>query len=285
MFQPFGGIRESTGKVTMKKTIVLFAVLLVLLAVGTARGEDETRAGTRWLLTFEHGPLAIVSVSTGVGEPVAYHYMTLKVTNPTSLARDWYPRITAITDTNRRYGGWGHDEALEAVRAKEGDENLVPIGSTNGKIQPGQTLDMVAIFGPMDPLYDRVRIQLLGLSETIAIYKLERYTVPVPMPDDEAYFQGDGEGGFEKIEQGLVIQDVAYVERNAQVKAAMKKEVGEGEIPDPSVEYWEVKENRVFEMIYTRPGDEFRPDDDLISFEREHWTIAGPVKLLRQIKM
>ena len=85
--------------------------------------------------------------------------------------------------------------------------------------------------------------------------------------------------------QGIVIQDVAYVERNEKVQAAMQKELGTAELPEATVEYWEVSERRVYEMIYTRPGDEFRPDDDLISFERAHWRVVGDVKLLRKIQM
>ncbi len=56
-------------------------------------------------------------------------------------------------------------------------------------------------------------------------------------------------------------------------------------MPAATTEYWEVSERRVFEMIYSRPGDEFRPDDDLISFEREHWRVVGDVKALRKIEM
>jgi len=267
----------------MKKTYVLFAVLLVLVAVGAAQAEEK--AGTRWLLTMEHGPLKIVPVHTGAGEPVAYHYMTIKVTNPGTLPRDWYPRVTALTDTNKTYVALPFSEAIEAVRAKEGNEGLQAIGATTGKIAAGQTLETVAIFGAMDPLYDRVRVQLLGLSDPIGIYKLEKYPVPLELPDEIAYFQADGDGGYEKIEEGVLIQDVAYLERNEMVKKLMLKELGEGKLPDATSEYWEVKERRVFEMIYIRPGDEFRPDDDLISFEGEHWTVVGDVKALRRIKM
>jgi hypothetical protein len=269
----------------MKKTLALTTVLLALLAVGTAWGEDEARTGTRWLLKLEHGPLKIVPVSTGIGRPVAYTYMTMKVTNPGRLARDWFPLAKALTDTNRIYVAMGHDEALEAVRHQEGNEKLVPIGSSKGKIAAGQTLETVAIFGPLDPLYDRVRVQLLGLGDPIGIYKIERFPVKVELPDDMAYFEADGEGGYERIGEGVLVQDAAYLGRNAEVMKAMKKELGGGELPDPVTEYWEVKERRVFQMIYVRPGDEFRPDDDLISFEKEHWTIVGDVRLLRQIKM
>lgn len=269
----------------MKKTLTLCAVLLVLFSGSTAFGEDEPAKGTRWLLTLEHGPLAIVTVPGAAGRGVTCSYITLKVTNPGALARDWFPVVKALTDTRRTYVAMGHDDALQAIRAKEGNSKLVPIGSTKGKIQPGQTLDTVAIFGPLDPLYDRVRVQILGLSDPIAIYKLERYSVPVELPDDVSYFEAIGDGEYRKIEEGVIIQDVAYVERNKLFMDAMRKEIGDGKLPDPTEQYWEVSERRVFEMIYVRPGDEFRPDDDLISFEKEHWTVVGEVKALRKINM
>jgi hypothetical protein len=267
----------------MKKTLVLTAVLLALLAVPSAWGEDEE--GTRWLLKMEHGPLRIVSVPGDSGEKVTYHYMTFKVTNPTTLARDWYPVVWAITDTNKKAPAAGYEAALPVIRAKEGNDGLIPIAETKGKIQAGQTIQAVAIFGPLDPLYDRVRVQFRGLTKPIAIYKIEKYPVTIEMPDEIAYYKKSDEGELEKVEEALIIQDVAYVERNAEVMKLVKKETGSSELPDAVVEYWEVSERRVYEMIYTRLGDEYRPDDDLISFEKEHWTISGDVKLLRKIEM
>ena len=269
----------------MKKTLVLTAVLFALVSMPNVWAEDGPKEGTRWLLKMEHGPLRIVTVPGDTGRKVTYHYMTIKVTNPTSLARDWYPMVSALTDTKRVYRAMGFEAALPAVKAREGNDKLIAIGETKGKIQPGQTLETAAIFGPLDPLYDKVRIQVLGLSDPIAIYKIEKYPVNVEMPEGYAYLQASGEGEFEKVGEGVLIQDVAYVGRNALVTKLMKKELGEGDLPDPTAEYWEVSERRVFQMIYTRLGDEYRPDDDLIRFEKEHWTITGDVKLLRKIEM
>ena len=269
------------------KHLALSAVLvsLVLAGFGLAVAEEEGPQGSRWMLGIEHGPLKIIPVRTAAGKDVTYHYMTLKVTNPTAHPRSWYPRVSAITDTGKVRRALNYADALEAIRGAEKNAELVPIGSTMGKIKPGQTLDTVAIFGPLDPLYDQVRVQVIGLADPIAIYKVERYDVPVEV-DGVVYTQTQADSmDADVVKNGVVIQDVAYVTRNKEVMAEMAKELGGGELPEPRIEYWEVKERRAYEMVYERLGDEFRADDDLITHEAEYWTIVGDVRLERQIQM
>jgi hypothetical protein len=51
-------------------------------------------------------------------------------------------------------------------------------------------------------------------------------------------------------------------------------------MPTPTVEFREVKENRVLAITYERTGDEFGRDADPIRFVREGWKVLGdPVKL------
>ncbi len=269
------------------KHIALSAVLvvLVLAALAPAQAEEGKTQGSRWMLDLEHGSLEIIPVRSVTGQDVTYHYITLKVTNPTQHARSWYPRVSAITDTGKVRRALNYADALEAIREAEDNPDLVPIGSTMGKIQPGQTLDTVAIFGPLDPLYDQVRVQVIGLAEPIAIYKVERFDVPVEV-DGVVYTQTDAESmQADTVKEGIVIQDVAYLGRNKAVQDELKKELGGAEPPEARIEYWEVKERRAYEMVYERLGDEFRADDDLITHEAEYWTIVGDVRLERQIKM
>jgi hypothetical protein len=268
------------------KQLSLIAIALLLVFTGAARAEDGQPSSERWMLTLEHGPLRIVEYRTVDRRTIAYHYITLKVTNGTDLPRDWHPLAKALTDTGRTYVAAGWDEALDTIRAKEQNPDLVPIASTRGKIQPGQTLDTVAIFGPLDPEYDRVDVQVIGLADPIAIYKVERYDVEIEVPAGAVYTLVDeGSGEAETLQTGVIIQDVAYVQRNALVRRAMQKAVGEGEIPEPQVQYWEVRERRAYQMTYSRPGDEFRPDDDLIRPVEEGWVAVGDVQLEREIKM
>ena len=260
-------------------------IVLVVAGFGMAQAEEERPEGSRWMLDLEHGPLKIIPVRSVTGADVTYHYMTLKVTNGTKHPRSWYPRVSAITDTGKVRRALNYADALEAIRAAEKNEDLVPVGNTMGKIQPGQTLETVAIFGPLDPLYDQVRVQVIGLADPIAIYKVERYDLPIEV-DGVVYTQTDADTmQADVIKQGIVIQDVAYVTRNKAVQAEMGKELGASELPEPRIEYWEVKERRAYEMVYERLGDEFRADDDLITHEAEYWTIVGDVRLERQIKM
>ena len=269
------------------KHFALSATLVALVLVGftAARAEDDKPAGSRWMLGFEHGPLKIIPVQSVTGQDVTYHYMTMKVTNPTQHPRSWYPRVSAITDTGKVRRALAYADALEAIREVEKNPDLMPVGSTMGKIQPGETLDTVAIFGPLDPLYDQVRVQVIGLADPIAIYKVERIDVPIEV-DGVVYTQTDAESmQADVVKEGIVIQDVAYVARNKAVRDELTKELGGAELPQARVEYWEVKERRAYEMVYERLGDEFRADDDLITHEAEYWTIVGDVRLERQIRM
>ncbi len=270
----------------MKPVWTLVGVL-TLLSLGVARADDVgQKKSLRWTLTLDHGPLRIVTVESPTGARTTYHYIRLKVTNPTAFARHWVPLVKAITDTKKVVVATSHDEALDAIREQENDDQLVSVASTTGKIDPGQTYDAVAIFGPLDPLYDEVHVQVLGLADPVAIYKVERYDVKVETPSGATYTITNPESGeTEAIDTGVVIQDVGYVERNREMRAAMKKAAGDGGIPAPKVEYWEVRERRVYDMTFLRPGDEFRPDDDLITAGREGWLVVGDVRLERQIQM
>lgn len=266
------------------KRLMIAVLVLGLFTLGVARAEDAPTS-SRWMLTLEHGPLKIVPVHGLDGQTVTYHYIVLKVTNPTSLPRDWHPLVKALTDTRRTYVAAGYEAALGDVQEQEANADLVALSATLGKIAPGQTLQTAAIFGPVDPLYDEIRIQVLGLADPVAIYKVERWDVEVETPGIEYTQTVEGSGEPQPITSGITVQDVAYLERNRQVLAAAKKTVGEGELPKPTVEYWEVRERRVYEMIFTRLGDEFRPDDDMISPGKEYWTVVGDVRLERQIRM
>ncbi|MHC5009988.1 MAG: hypothetical protein ACYTG6_03440 [Planctomycetota bacterium] len=239
----------------------LFAMLLALLAFAAPLADAQPATGSRWALDLEHGRLRIVSLRQVDGTVVTYHYMTLRVTNNTGLPRDWTPLVRILTDTDRTFVAAGFNHALEAIQAQESNDALVPIETTSGKIQTGQTLDTVAIFGPVDPLYDRVRVQVFGLTDPIAIYKVDTYP------------------------NGSVIQDVAYLERNKAILDALAEEYGADNLPEPEVQYQEIAERRVYQMHYERLGDEFRPDDDVIDHKSEGWTIVDEPKVLRVIKM
>jgi hypothetical protein len=247
-------------------SLLLLVPLLAALPAGVAYSEegdapaaDAPKSGGRWMLQFQHGPLRFVRCPGLAGGVVCYEYMTLKVTNTTDLPRDWNPFVEAITDTKKTVVAVGKASALAEIRVAEKDPTIQPIEATAGKIQPGETKNAVAIFGPLDPNWDRLEVRVHGLVNPITTYKVEVY----------------GEGNE-------VILDAAYHRRNQEVLRRVSdaaKEAG-GTMPNPEIQYREVRETRVRSIHYQRMGDEFGREADAVRQIGEDWKVVGdPVKL------
>jgi hypothetical protein len=255
----------------MKKILLPAAALCLALLAAPARAGDDAAApaapaapsaGARWTLKMEHGPLKWVHVEERAGVPTSYYYMVLKVTNPTDLPRPWNPRVEAVTDTHKTVGAVGNELGLAAVRQAEHDDALACIETTSGKIQPGETKTVAAIFGPLDPNADRIEVRIYGLIKATTSYKVEVYG-----PNAE------------------VIVDAAYWQRNQEILNRLKAAAQEsgGQMPQPQVEYREVRETRVWSITYERTGDEFGRDADAIRLVGEDWKILGDPQTLRVI--
>ncbi len=75
-----------------------------------------------------------------------------------------------------------------------------------------------------------------------------------------------------------VIVDSVYWDRNQKILKRLK---AAGELPKPTIQYKEVLEDRYYEMVYERLGDEFNAQDDKIDFVSEAWKARGELKVLR----
>jgi len=255
--------------------LVVLAAALVGPGGSPAQAEEGAAKGrTRWILEMSHGPLRTVEVKDAAGGATSYHYMTITVTNSTGLARKWNPLVKAVTDVDKTYLAAGDAAALERIRKQERNTSLVSINATAGRIQDGETLQTVAIMGPLDALYDRVHVEIYGLVDPIAIYKIEQYGEKSPK---------DARGDDVVIGPRSVIVDSAYYDRNQAIVAELRKEAGNELLPRPAVEYTEVAEVRYWDAVYERLGDEFHCEDDVITFIREGWRVKGLPKGLRVI--
>ncbi len=246
------------------RQIAFAAILLGALVMAIPESSHaKLKEGERWTYDVEHSPLKTIGVRGRGGERIAYHYMTFKVTNNTGFARAWYPLVMAVTDTKKTTIASGFTEALDPIRRVEKNAKLQPVGLKLGKIKNGETLHVVAIFGPLDPLYDRVDIQFFGLINPITVLAYDKY--------------GDKE----------IIADAAYRARNAKVMKLIEKEARRAgtDVGKPEREYREVNETRYLNMQYERLGDEFGADDDLIRFRREGWKVDGDPEVLRTVKL
>ncbi len=242
---------------------LLLVAVFVALAITPAAAEKESRK--RWRFEHKAGPLRTVIVR-GSGKATAYHYMTIEVTNKTKFARHWHPLVKAVTDTKKTYLAGGNSGALSAIRKAEKNSALKAIGTTAGKLKPGQTIKTVAIFGVLDPLYDRINVQIFGLVDPIATYKIEQY--------------GDKSGdGNVVLGANSVVVDSAYWDHNQAILKRLKKAAKDagGDLPRPAVEYQEVREARYWSMDFERLGDEIRSEDDIIRAKGSGWLVKGTV--------
>ena len=237
--------------------------LWVLSLGGTAYSEEgDGPKRQRWIIDMTHGPLKTVGVRDGKGATQYVHYMTVKVSNKTGHPRVWVPEMVAKTDTGKTYYSGGNGWALETIRRAERNNNLELLELTSDgkhRLGNGVSKEAVAIFGAVDPLYDRIVIEFSGLVDPVAIFRFDKY--------------GEDE----------IIRDAVYFDRNQKILKKLKRAAAEagGELSPPSIEYREVREDRYFEMVYQRLGDEFNAQDDKIEFVSEGWKARGDLKVLR----
>lgn len=266
----------------LRRLVPAFVLLTAALPVaGTVRAEDpapaaatdsdaaaKANADKRWMLKFSRGALQRILVDDGSGTETTYMYMLFSVTNDTAYARPWYPLVTATLDTRkeRPYYAGGFPIALERIRRKVDDASLQAVETTwskglEGRIQVGETKKLVAIFGPVDPGWATFHVEFHGLLNPQTTIKVHKY--------DDTH---------------VTYRDPVYAERNAAVLADLKKAAGGADVPEPPAEYHVVFERRVWAVDFARKGDEFRPDDDPITFVGERWTVLGTPKYVRTVK-
>jgi hypothetical protein len=242
------------------------AGLLVLAGSGPALAEDAAppeggEAGApaptgprRWMLGVRHGPLRIVRDG---GQ--TFHYVVLTVENQTGVPRTWQPFIQAETDMGRTHVACGCPGAVEQVRRRERKPDLLSVEQSAGKIENGAKKEIAAVFGPVDPSWNRITLLVQGLVNPVVVHRVQKYG--------------------EKV----VVSDAAYEERNEKVMEEVRKAAKEsgGEVPKPTIEYQELVERRAYAIVWQRKGDEFRPEDDPIEWVSEGWRVLGDPKVLR----
>jgi hypothetical protein len=250
----------------------VFGTALVGAGAPASAEDAAPKLGARWTLSMTHGPLKRILVDDGGGRKVTHFYMTMKVSNTTGHPRDWRPLVVGKTDTlHPDYVAGGFSTALEEIRRVERDATLEPVEKRpegRSRIAAGETKNLVAVFGPVNPEWSRFRIEISGLVDPHAILKVQKYK------EGEDYTKGR-----------YVVSDTVYLERNESVMRAMAEEAKKegSEVPKPTPEYHEVVEDRAWVIEHRRSGDEFRPDDDPIDFVRERWEVLRDPKIIRVI--
>lgn len=234
----------------MKRSMTVWVLpALLLLGVGVA-GEEPARPPA-WALSFTHGPLEVHSVTYKDGSARSYYYLTFKVENKSETAADLALHFKATVGSNpkkrRVHIAAPEPDAEESVRRLARAPDLKNVQQINkmGKLEPGQSLRGIAVFGTFNREWDVAYVTVSGL-ESAAIHTRARKF---------------GAAGF-------TIAHRAYHLHNQRVLQKAGKD------PEFTEVYAIVKHDVVWKMKFYRKGDEYAPQLDPIYLDVEGWDVV-----------
>lgn len=166
-----------------------------------------------WLIDFKQATVGRVQIKDDTGHSEAFWYLPYTLTNKDSVAHEFFIDITATSDRGKHpfpyHDMWIPDvyaEIRQHLGKREGDQllsqkdvSMPPPGKENElpeiddpktkktakialpAIQPGETLNCVAILGPFDRELDKLVIKVRGLTNSSILTKHD-YVAPKEEP-------------------------------------------------------------------------------------------------------
>lgn len=166
-----------------------------------------------WVLEFKQGELSRVQLKDDTGDVETYWYLPYTITNRDETAHRFFVDVSAKSDkgpkTFRYHDTWIPDvyaEIRQRLGLRENDQllsqrdvSMPPPGERNEMprvddrrtnqtarialrtIQPGETLDCVAIMGPFHPEMDRLEVRVRGLTNS-SLLEHDDYVAPDGRP-------------------------------------------------------------------------------------------------------
>lgn len=140
-----------------------------------------------WELDFRHAePKRIIVQAAGDPTPVAYWYMTYKVTNNTGQERMFLPMFLMLTDEGRliRANNGVAPEVFDAIKKRENSRFMERPNAIAGELRVGEdeARESVAIWPEPKARMGRFTIFISGLSGEVAAVK-DSDGQPVKQPD------------------------------------------------------------------------------------------------------
>jgi hypothetical protein len=225
----------------------LGALLLLLLPAGA----EDPKAP--WAIRLTHGPLETYSVTYKDGSAKTYYYMTFALKNNSQEAAPLHLSIKATvgSDAKKRtvMPSLPAHDLEESIRRLSRASDLKNVQEINklGKLQPGESVRGIAVFGTFHREWDISTVTVAGLEPYARHCRVRKY----------------GEGGFTVFHR-------AY---DAHNKAVLAKAGPEATFEDT---YAILRHNVVWSMKFHREGDEFAPQVDRIILDTEGWALAEP---------
>ncbi len=144
---------------SLRATAALCGLLVLSLVTSAA-------AAPGFRLSIKQGGLKRITVKDSLGKSVANYYMKYTVTNPTGDEAPFNVNFRVMTDTKKKGRDIGSSKVDKALEARTG-KKMLSRSERPKTIGAGESVECVAIFGPLDPHADEIWIDVTGLRDTI----------------------------------------------------------------------------------------------------------------------
>jgi hypothetical protein len=229
-----------------------------------------------WVLDFKRHTMGRVQIKDDTGDTETYWFLPYTLTNKDEVAHSYFIDVSARSDRGKRkfkYHDLWISDVYEEVRKilgkREGqqllsqrDVSMPPPGEANvlpktgdqrtketakialPTLQPGESAECVAIFGPFHPEMDRLVISVRGLTNSSLWAEVVRRPAPTPRNPN----------------------------RTVDTLAVKSEDrIGEDSVAPKDKPNRRIITEAVLELHYKRPGDEFAHNTDAVVFVRRRW--------------
>lgn len=260
----------------MKIWKLAVATCLVVLVAGVGYAQDEAKL---YFLKFTHDAPKELYLTTGDSgeEPEVFWYLVYTVENADPEDHEIYLEVTAETGKGVRYRDGYHPLALERIRKQTGNQAVVRLkdGTTvEGRVELGMDRTDVDEGTSSRSLkndeVEEIRYKLWGHKEVTTPEEISSVEVrPERRPLGKPY-----KIARPILKAGETRQCVAIFPRlDAEMDRLTISILGltNDILVEPTEPHTRKVTERLYQIVYERPGDEFHPSLDKISFVKEGW--------------
>ncbi len=196
MIRPSGVFVSSWVWVVVLSMVASFVPMSAVEA--RAQISDASQAEP-WKLDFEKGKFGAISVRNKAGRVRTLHYLVFKLTNESGSDVPLALHFRLATDVNEKdvYRETVDAKAAEAVAKHLGKKELVARADRPATLADGDSIECVALFGPIDSRWDELTMTVHGLEDVVyrnggkRFFRRRAMVMEWERPGDEFFTQRD----------------------------------------------------------------------------------------------